>query len=77
MTSLACKERSDRKARPLVALRSQKDDKFVITVKEARKILGAQASTLSDTQVQDIIGTLTLLAKQYIGQTGSKNKQGV
>lgn len=47
-------------------------EKTLITVKEARKLLGSDCSTLSDNQVQEIIITLYLMAQQYLNKGSSK-----
>lgn len=44
----------------------------IITVKEARKLLGKDAESLSDDQVQEIIVALKVLANRYLGNTGSR-----
>jgi hypothetical protein len=44
----------------------------IISVKEARKILGKEAKDLNDTQIRDIIITLSLIAREYLKITGSK-----
>lgn len=48
-----------------------------ISIKEARKLLGSSARTLSDDQVQVIITTLTLMARQHFRNSGSKNGLGI
>lgn len=40
--------------------------KPVITITEARKLLGGDSKTLSDTQIQELIIFLTLLARNYL-----------
>ncbi len=47
-----------------------------ITVPDARRLLGSEYRQLSDDQVQDIIVTLTLLAKKNLQYVGSKNTYG-
>ena len=47
----------------------------VITIKEARKILGHKAEMLSDDQVTELIDTLHLLAQYGINSSGSKYEQ--
>ena len=51
--------------------------KQIITVQEARKLLGHDASNLSDAQVEEIIHTLTLMAKKYLNKNSSKIKVGI
>jgi len=46
--------------------------KSVITVKEARKMLGNAATLLNDDQVTEIIDTLELLAQSHITNRGSR-----
>lgn len=45
----------------------------LISIKEARKLLGKESEQLEDTQVRDIIITLSLMARQYLNNSGSKN----
>lgn len=47
-----------------------------ISIKEARKILGKYSKQLTDTQILDIITTLSLLAKKYMCYNGSKKDLG-
>lgn len=47
-----------------------------ISVLEARKLLGSKYNHLSDDQVKDIVLTLTLLARNNLEITGSKNSLG-
>lgn len=49
----------------------------LITVKEARKLLGKSAEDLKDHQVQETIALLTVLAGNYLHKKGSKNIVGV
>lgn len=44
----------------------------IITVKEARKILGKQSESLSDDQMIEIVDTLEMLAQYEINVIGSK-----
>lgn len=46
--------------------------KFIITVKEARKLLGADAKELSDSQVEEEILRLTSIAEEFLQNNGSK-----
>lgn len=46
--------------------------KLVISVKEARKILGKDAIELSDNQVKELIIVLTSMAQDYLQVQGSK-----
>ena len=47
--------------------------KPLITVGEARKLLGSDCKHMSDDQVQEVIHTLTLIARKYL-QKNSSNK---
>lgn len=47
-----------------------------ITVPEARKLLGSKHIHLNDDQVQDLIATLTLIARNNLKYLGSNNVQG-
>lgn len=51
--------------------------KPVITVKEARKLLGLEARNLSDDQVIEIIALFTLIAKTELRKIGANNTLGV
>lgn len=44
-----------------------------ITVKESRKLLGKSSESLSDTQINEIIVTLQMMARNYFDKNGSKN----
>jgi len=46
----------------------------VITVTEARKLLGKESRPLDDTQILEIITFLTLLARNYLRPNGSKKQ---
>lgn len=46
--------------------------KPVITVAEARKLLGSDSKPLTDTQIQELITFLTLLARNYLRSGSSK-----
>lgn len=48
-----------------------------ITINEARKLLGKSNVELSDSQVIEIIDSLSLLAKNYLKRNSSKKQQGV
>lgn len=50
---------------------------LLITIKEARKILGKQSRELSDDQVREILNTLTLMARRYLTPSSSKIELGV
>jgi hypothetical protein len=52
------------------------NQKPLISVSEARKLLGEDARGLSDNQIEEIINNLSLLAKKYLQNSGSKNKVG-
>lgn len=43
-----------------------KDAKQIITVKEARKLLGSRFSSLSDEAVEDMITVLSLIARTSV-----------
>lgn len=47
-------------------------DKPIITVKEARKLLGSDANGMSDEEVEQIIGTLHSLAKAALDDARTK-----
>jgi hypothetical protein len=47
----------------------------LITVKEARKLLGAVSKDLSDDQVKDLIATLTSVAEAYISNPPVRKNQ--
>lgn len=49
----------------------------LISVKEARKILGKDSRELSDGQVIDIITTLTLVARKFFDNDSSKKSRGL
>lgn len=51
--------------------------KPIISVKEARKLLGKPSEQLSDTQIGDIVHTLHLMARHYLHNSGSKKTSGV
>lgn len=44
-----------------------------ISIKEARKVLGAESKSLSDAQVLELIVILTEIAQHVTGRTSSKN----
>lgn len=48
----------------------------VISVKEARKLLGQDGKSLSDSQIAELIGTLTSVANDYLQDLGSINYNG-
>ena len=48
----------------------------VISVKEARKLLGTLSNNLSDDQVLEIVSLLTLLARSDLIKSRSKNIVG-
>jgi hypothetical protein len=48
--------------------------KLIITVKEARKLLGVDAKELSDSQVEEEIVRLTSIAEEFLQNDGSKVK---
>ncbi|HEX3568207.1 MAG TPA: hypothetical protein VHT70_00845 [Candidatus Saccharimonadales bacterium] len=49
----------------------------IITIKEARKLLGQEAKDLNDTQVKEIIDSLQSIAKKYLSTSSSKNSFGI
>ena len=52
------------------------DDKLVISLKEARKRLGQDGKLLSDSQVIELIQTLTVVADDFLQNIGSINYNG-
>lgn len=53
------------------------DDKLVISLKEARKLLGQDGKSLSDSQVIELIHTLTVVADNFLLDLGSINYNGI
>lgn len=53
------------------------DDKLVISLKEARKLLGQDGKSLSDSQVIELIQTLTVVADNFLLDLGSINYNGI
>lgn len=53
------------------------DDKLVISLKEARKLLGHDGKSLSDNQVIELIQTLTVVADNFLLDIGSINYNGI
>lgn len=51
-------------------------DQLVISIKEARKLLGQDGKTLSDTQMIELIQTLTVVADNFLLDLGSINYNG-
>lgn len=49
-----------------------KNFKPLITVKEARKLLGADARSLSNDQIEELIALLTSIADDFLQDKGSK-----
>lgn len=45
----------------------------VISIKEARKLMGDACALMSDDQVIELVDMLNLLSKQVISELGSKN----
>lgn len=43
----------------------------IITVKEARKLLGKKSESMSDDQVKDLIEFLTSMAEDFLQNNGS------
>jgi len=54
----------------------QMHDPLVISVKEARKLLGLDGKSLSNNQIADLIQTLTSVANDYLNDLGSINYNG-
>jgi hypothetical protein len=54
----------------------QTDDQLVISVKEARKLLGMDGKLLPDSQIAELIKTLTSVANDYLQDLGSINYNG-
>jgi len=50
--------------------------KPLITVPEARKLLGSDCRRMNDDQVQEVIITLTLLAREFLKTNSSNNSFG-
>lgn len=48
--------------------------RLIISIKEARKILGKQAHMLSDYQIENMIIVLTDMSERLLQNTGSKLK---
>lgn len=51
-------------------------DQLVISIKEARKLLGQDSKILSDSQVIELIQTLTVVADDFLQDLGSINYNG-
>lgn len=60
----------------LYAPQNTNSDQLVISVKEARKLLGLDGKTLSDNQVIELIQTLTVVADDFLQDIGSINYNG-
>lgn len=52
------------------------NDQLVISIKEARKLLGQDGKLLSDNQVIELIQTLTVVADDFLQNLGSINYNG-
>lgn len=52
------------------------DNKLIISVKEARKLLGKDGLHLSDDQVKLLIVDLTDMSSEQLNEKGSKNSVG-
>ena len=50
--------------------------KPVISVKEARKILGKTAQLMNDSQIADLVNTLTSMGADFLENLGSTNYNG-
>lgn len=46
--------------------------RLIISVKEARKILGKQAHAISDNQIEEMIILLSDMSERFLKNTGSK-----
>lgn len=51
-------------------------DQLVISLKEARKLLGVDGKQLVDSQVIELIKTLTVVANDFLQNLGSINYNG-
>lgn len=51
-------------------------DKLVISVKEARKLLGESCKTMPDSQIIELIATLTGMADEFLQDLGSTKYNG-
>lgn len=49
----------------------------VITIKEARRLLGKDAKNLTDTEIMDIVNNLRILAINYIYNKNVKKSKNV
>jgi ribonuclease HIII len=49
---------------------------LVISVKEARKLLGQDGKSLTDSQIVELIQTLTVVADDFLQDIGSINYNG-
>jgi vacuolar-type H+-ATPase subunit H len=47
--------------------------KPIISVKEARKILGKDAETMADREIEEVVNTLDLLAKDALQEAKRRN----
>lgn len=56
---------------------TQIHDPLVISIKEARKLLGVDGKSLSDSQVIELIQTLTVVADDFLQNLGSINYNGI
>lgn len=52
------------------------NSRLIISVKEARKLMGKDAVSLSDSQIEDLIITLTEASNMLLSQIGSKKTAG-
>lgn len=46
--------------------------RLIISVKEARKILGKQSHYMSDSQIEEMIVTLSDMSERFLQKAGSK-----
>lgn len=55
---------------------AQQGDYHIISVKEARKLLGQEGGELSDDQITLLITTLTQLSSSQLSKVGSRKPAG-
>lgn len=48
----------------------------LMSIKEARKLLGKEAKAMDDEQVMQVVLTLTEVAKAYLAQNANKLRKG-
>lgn len=54
---------------------NKKNDNNIVTVAEARKILGVKATNMTDSQVQDVLNLLRRFCDAQIDATFSKGEE--